>query len=73
MKKPVYRNPKTGKLWTIQEKDNGETVLLTVYDNAKVYDAAETKADKKGRAYKVLDVELQTTKAGFEVFRTVKA
>lgn len=80
MKKAVYKNMKSGKLYTFEAidepKENGEvetkTQFFNVYDNAEVYEKAETKADKKGRAFKVLDLESITLKNGLTAYKTVK-
>lgn len=70
----------SGKLYTfeaVQEpKENGEvetkTNFFNVYDNANTYEAAEIKADKKGRAFKVLELEEITLKNGLTAYKTVK-
>ena len=80
MKKAVYKNIKSGKLYTFEAtqepKENGEvetkTNFFNVYDNANTYEAAETKADKKGRAFKVLELEEITLKNGLTAYKTVK-
>ena len=80
MKKAVYKNPKSGKLYTfeaVQEpKENGEvetkTNFFNVYDNANTYEGAETKADKHGKAFKVLELEEITLKNGLTAYKTVK-
>ena len=75
MKKAIYRNPKSGKLYTFKgERDNGEEVTIhTVFDNAKTYEtSSDIKEDKNGRAYKICEVVEKTTKAGYVVFVTVK-
>lgn len=80
MLKAVYKNIKSGKLYTFEAKEvpaeNGETKVETtffnVYDNANTYEAAETKADKKGRAFKVLELEEITLKNGLTAYKTVK-
>lgn len=80
MKKAVYKNMKSGKLYTFEAvetpKEDGstqtETQFYNVYDNARTYEAAELKVDKKGRAFKVLDLEQITLKNGVEAFKTVK-
>ena len=80
MKKAVYKNMKSGKLYTfeaVQEpKENGEvetkTEFFNVYDNAETYEKAEIKSDKKGRAFKVLELEAITLKNGTTAYKTVK-
>ena len=80
MKKAVYKNIKSGKLYTFEAKEvpteNGEakveTAFYNVYDNANTYEAAETKADKKGRAFKVLELEEIILKNGLTAYKTVK-
>ena len=80
MKKAVYKNIKSGKLYTFEAveepKENGEvetkTEFFNVYDDAGVYDSAEVKADKKGRAFKVLELEEITLKNGITAYKTVK-
>ena len=80
MKKAVYKNVKSGKLYTFEAKEvpteNGETKVETeffnVYDNAGTWDKAEVCADKKGRAFKVLDLEEITLKNGVTAFKTIK-
>lgn len=77
MKKAVYQNPKTTKLYSfIDHKDcievpEEKSEILTVFDDKKQWDNAEFKVDKKGRAYKVLFCELFTLKNGFRALRTV--
>ena len=72
MKKAVYQNPKSQKYYTMVDRDGAERPdLVTVFDNAKVLEKAEIKVDKKGRAYRVVDVEWHTTKNGFQVLGTV--
>lgn len=72
MKKAVYVNPKSNKLYAlIDNAETGELDLVTVYDNRKDWYSAPFKVDKKGRAYKVLSVEFKTTKNGFRVLQTV--
>lgn len=78
--KAVYKNPKSGKLYTFEAistpKENGEVEIVTqfynVYDNAKVWDSAEVKVDKKGKAYKCLSLESITLKNGVDAFKTIK-
>lgn len=80
MKKAVYKNIKSGKLYTFEAKEepkeNGDvevkTTFYNVYDNAGTYESAETKADKKGRAFKVLELEEITLKNGITAYKTVK-
>ena len=80
MKKAVYKNVKSGKLYTFEANEvpteNGEakveTTFFNVYDNASIWDKAETLADKKGRAFKVLDLEEITLKNGVTAFKTIK-
>lgn len=76
MRKAVYKNPKTGKLYTFykdDEKDPGEELkIATVFDDAKTYDATPLAQDKNGKAYKVCDLEKKTLKSGFDVFVTKK-
>lgn len=73
MKKAVYVNPKSGKLYAIVDnEETGKADLVTVYDNAKIYESAPYKVDKKGRAYKVLNVKFKKTKAGYRVLETVE-
>lgn len=80
MKKAVYKNVKSGKLYTFEAKEvpteNGEskveTTFFNVYDNANIWDSTETLADKKGRAFKVLDLEEIKLKNGLAAFKTVK-
>ena len=69
MLKPIYKNYKSGKYYTIEDQDNGERKLTTVFVDDNVFDAAEIKIDKNGKAYKVLNVEPHTTKNGFNVLR----
>lgn len=89
MNKPIYKNYKTGKYYTIAEVEDfgGLTVdlnaflmaadskneyqdsfLATVFVKDAVYDSAETKVDKKGRVYKILDAKPVVTKKGFPCF-----
>ena len=80
MKKAVYKNMKSGKLYTFEAtqvpNENGEvetkTTFYNVYDNAKTYDSADTKSDKNGRAVKVLELEAIVLKNGLSAFKTVK-
>jgi hypothetical protein len=72
MKKAIYQNPKTGKFYALVDNEETKKIdLFTVYDNAKVLEKAEIKVDKKGRAYRVAEVEFRTTKAGHQVLGTV--
>lgn len=72
MRKAVYQNPKSGKLYAfLDNEEGGRPEILTVFDNAKTWDKADVKADKKGRAYRVLDLDVTTTKNGHKVFRTI--
>ena len=76
MFKAVYQNPKSKKLYAfldVEKDGQKETKILTVFDNHNRWEGSEFKVDKKGRAYKVLDVEIGKTKNGFEVFKTVNA
>lgn len=73
MKKAIYKNPKSGKLYTFRgERDKGEEVTIhTVYDNSKAYEKnQELKEDKNGRAYKICEVEEKKTGSGYIVFVT---
>lgn len=70
MKKPVYKNYKSGKYYTFEEK-NGQLEFKTVFVKDATFDAADVKTDKNGKTYKVLDCEPKTTAKGFEVY-TVK-
>ena len=71
-RKAVYKNPKSGKLYCFDDAaDGGRPEIKTVFDNADVYDKAETKADKNGKAYKVCKVEPKTLKNGHDVFVTI--
>lgn len=80
MKKAVYKNMTSGKLYTFEAKEvpteNGEakveTQFFNVYDNAKTYDNTVVQMDKKGRAYKVLELEEITLKNGVTAYKTVK-
>ena len=80
MKKAVYKNMNSGKLYTFEAKEvpteNGEakveTTFFNVYDNAKTYDGTVVQMDKKGRAYKVLELEEITLKNGTTAYKTVK-
>ncbi len=80
MKKAVYKNMTSGKLYTFEAKEvpteNGEakveTTFYNVYDNAKTYDNTVVQMDKKGRAYKVLELEEITLKNGVTAYKTVK-
>ena len=80
MKKAVYKNFKSGKLYTFEAQEvpteSGEveikTTFFNVYDNAKTYDSAETKSDKKGRAFKVLELEEIILKNGVTAYKTIK-
>lgn len=77
MRKAVYQNPKTTKLYSfIDHKDwievpEEKSEIVTVFDDNKQWDSAEFKVDKKGRAYKVLSCELLFLKNGFRALRTV--
>lgn len=74
MKKAVYKNPKSGKLYTFRgERDKGEEVTIhTVFDNAKTYEnGTDIREDKNGRAYKLVECEERKTKAGYIVFVTL--
>ena len=72
MKKAVYQNPKTQKLYAFADAGEGNRPdIRTVYDNAKKWDEAPFKVDKKGKAYKLLDVEEGETKNGYKVLKTV--
>lgn len=73
MLKPIYKNYKTGKYYTIKEQDNGDKELVAVFVDDNVYDGAEIKIDRNGKAYKVLNVEEHTTKNGYKVFRYKRA
>lgn len=89
MNKPIYKNYKTGKYYTIAEiedfdgltinfdafciaddpkNEHHDSFLATVFVKDAVYDSAETKVDKKGRVYKILDVKPVVTKKGFPCF-----
>ena len=80
MKKAVYKNMKSGKLYTFEAievpTENGDketkTEFFNVYDNAEVYDKGIVLSDKKGRAYKVLELEQITLKNGVTAYKTVK-
>lgn len=69
MLKPIYKNYKTGKYYTIHENEEGQNELKIVFVDDNVFDSSEIKIDKNGKAYKVLNVEEHTTKNGFKVFR----
>ena len=75
MKKAIYRNPKSGKLYTFKgDREKGEEVTIhTVFDNAKTYEnSSDIKEDKNGRAYKICECEEKITKNGYVVFVTVE-
>lgn len=80
MKKAVYKNMKSGKLYTFEAKEvpteNGdktvETTFFNVYDNAEIYDKTVVQVDKKGKAFKVLELEPITLKNGVAAYKTIK-
>lgn len=53
--KPVYKNPKSGKYYTICGEGENAVLLVVYIDDAK-WKAAEPKVDKKGRCYKIFDL-----------------
>ena len=70
MNKPIYKNYKSGKYYTVVDKeDNTGTELIPVFVDDNVYDAAEVKIDRNGKVYKILNVEPHTTKNGYNVLR----
>ena len=70
MVKAIYKNPKSGKLYTFdKEEGQAESKIFPVFvNNDKTYDSAELKEDKKGRAYKLCEAEKTTLKNGFEAY-----
>lgn len=72
MKKAVYQNPQSQRLYAFADAGEGNPPdIRAVFDNAKKWDSAPFKVDKKGRAYKLLEVEEGETNNGYRVFRTV--
>lgn len=70
MKKAIYKNPKSGKLYTFDKEEGAlEGKIFPVFvNNEKAYDEAELKEDKKGKAYKVCEAEKTVLKNGFEAY-----
>lgn len=77
MKRPVYKNYKSGKHYTFAPTDVFETdspvseenAIFTVFVDDAKYDAAEVKIDKNGKVYKLMECTKHTTKAGHNIFR----
>lgn len=68
MKKAVYKNYKSGKYYT-SEGEGNNSVLVTVWVKDVVWSNAESKIDKKGREYKVLECTEFVTTNGHVVYK----
>lgn len=68
MTKPVWKNAKTGKYYTLEGEGEG-TVFMTVYVDDDVWENAQANVDKSGKIFKILDCTAHQTKNGFDVYR----
>lgn len=71
--KPIYTNPKSGKFYTFDDDGQGNRKILTAFPTKDVdVNKAPLKADKNGKAYRVLPCEKFTLKNGIEAYRILK-
>lgn len=69
MKKAIYKNPKSGKFYTFDKPEGGESKLFPVFiNNEEVYAKSEMLCDKNGKAYKLVEAEKIMLKNGFEAY-----
>lgn len=68
---PVYKNEKTGKYYTFDRLEDGATKFTPVYMRHTTYYFKPTKIDKRGMAYKFVEVVEVETKNGNKIYKAL--